>query len=58
MSVDVAILLFLLILGSAVSPILAPRLGVPEAVLQILRGCDQVDSVPFPAPIHLQHKRK
>jgi Kef-type K+ transport system membrane component KefB len=37
-SLDVGVLLFLLILGSAVSPILAPRLGVPEAVLQIAYG--------------------
>ena len=38
MSVDVAALLFLLILGSAISPLLAPRLQVPEAVLQIGYG--------------------
>ena len=35
MPVDVAVLLVLLILGSALSPLLAPRLGVPEAVFQI-----------------------
>ncbi len=38
MSVDVAALLFLLVLGSALSPLVAPRLGVPEAVLQIGYG--------------------
>jgi len=35
---DVAALLLLLVIGSALSPVIAPRLGVPEAVLQIAYG--------------------
>jgi len=35
---DVAVLLLLLVVGSAMAPILAPRLGVPEAVMQIAFG--------------------
>lgn len=38
MHVDVAILLFLLVVGAALAPVLARRLGVPEAVLQIGYG--------------------
>ena len=38
MSVAVAALLVLLIAGSALSPVVAPRLGVPEAVFQIGYG--------------------
>jgi Kef-type K+ transport system membrane component KefB len=35
---DVGILLLLLVIGAALSPIIAPRLKVPEAVLQIAFG--------------------
>ncbi len=38
MHTDVAALLLLLVIGSALSPVIAPRLGVPEAVLQIAYG--------------------
>ncbi len=38
MHLDVAVLLLLLVLGSAISPLIAPRLKVPEAVLQIAYG--------------------
>ncbi|MCO4769351.1 MAG: cation:proton antiporter [Deltaproteobacteria bacterium] len=38
MHTDVAALLLLLVIGSAIAPVIAPRLGVPEAILQIAYG--------------------